>query len=93
MITFSDEVKNIWRSKFTGATALFFINRYVSLFHRVLVVFQFLVFKYNVFVLDSEKPQDLVSLLPIHSQSTAVLTAIQMSVLGVDLLRVTQTLD
>lgn len=38
MITFPDEVKGIWQRKFTGATILFFINRYAILVSETLTV-------------------------------------------------------
>lgn len=38
MITISDEVEYIWKRKFTGATALFCINRYVTLLVQTLSV-------------------------------------------------------
>ena len=31
LVTFSDEVNSIWSRKFSLATAIFFLNRYVSL--------------------------------------------------------------
>ncbi len=39
MITFSNEIRCIWQRKFTGATVLFILNRYVFLFYlNVMVV-------------------------------------------------------
>ncbi|KAI0740460.1 hypothetical protein C8Q76DRAFT_194623 [Earliella scabrosa] len=35
LITFPNEVNSFWRSKWTGATMLFFLNRYVPLLSTV----------------------------------------------------------
>ena len=46
LVTFSDEVNSIWSRKFSLATAIFFLNRYVSLSgYAVLLYFQFFTFK------------------------------------------------
>lgn len=38
MLTFSRELRCIWGRKFSGATLLFFLNRYLTLIYRVLMV-------------------------------------------------------
>ncbi len=62
MTTFSDEVRCIWQRKFTGATALFCINRYAALLVCTLRV-----------ILDlqtsASETADLVSLFPLFIQS------------------------
>ncbi|KAI0740442.1 hypothetical protein C8Q76DRAFT_567637, partial [Earliella scabrosa] len=35
LVTFPDEVEFFWSKKWTGATALFFMNRYVSLLYPI----------------------------------------------------------
>lgn len=56
MITFADEVRCVWQRKFTGATVLFFINRYFTLLYRTLMVVQML--PWQTFA--SEAASDLV---------------------------------
>ncbi len=61
MITFSEEVKCVWQRKFTGATVLFFINRYVTLFYRALIGVSML----SVWQSQTQETADLVGLLLI----------------------------
>ena len=35
LITLSDEVEHVWKRKWTGATLLFFLNRYATLFKTI----------------------------------------------------------
>ncbi|KAJ3489253.1 hypothetical protein NLI96_g2240 [Meripilus lineatus] len=42
IITFEDEIKYIWQRKFTGATVVCCINRYVTLAYRTLMIIQIL---------------------------------------------------
>lgn len=39
VITFDREVSNVWRRKFTAASALFYVNRYLSIVSAALVIF------------------------------------------------------
>ncbi|KAI0358794.1 hypothetical protein OH77DRAFT_1105488 [Trametes cingulata] len=41
MITFGDEVENIWKQRFTGATVLWFLNRYVSPLGYIVIIVSF----------------------------------------------------
>lgn len=71
MITFSDEVKCIWQRKFTGATILFCINRYVLLLERTLQA----VIQFRAWQTQTAENVDMVGLLlgfPItrHLQSS-----------------------
>ena len=38
LLTFAGEVHFVWRRKFSGATILFALNRYVNLFSKILLV-------------------------------------------------------
>ncbi|CAL1698806.1 unnamed protein product [Somion occarium] len=44
LLTLSEEIKCIWKRKFTGVTILFFINRYVTLMYRILMIVQMVSF-------------------------------------------------
>ncbi|KAF4615902.1 hypothetical protein D9613_011369 [Agrocybe pediades] len=38
MLTFSDEVERIWKARFSGATLLFLINRYVTPLQFIIII-------------------------------------------------------
>lgn len=39
-LTLDREIRCVWRSKFSGVTVLFLLNRYVTLLYRVLMIVQ-----------------------------------------------------
>ncbi|THG97319.1 hypothetical protein EW026_g4656 [Hermanssonia centrifuga] len=41
LITFGDEVEKIWRQRFTGATVLWFLNRYIPPLGYIVVIVSF----------------------------------------------------
>ena len=50
LVTFSTEVQLFWAGEVTGASVLFFVNRYMQLVYTLLVLFQFLPIVYTVSV-------------------------------------------
>ncbi|KAF9040758.1 hypothetical protein BJ165DRAFT_1491939 [Panaeolus papilionaceus] len=38
MLTFSDEVERVWKQRFTGASLLFYINRYVTAMQAIILL-------------------------------------------------------
>jgi len=75
-ITFADEVKCIWKRKFSFPTFLFMMNRYSTLFSRTLLIIQLLPYQYTTL----NNWQDIMLCTVVLRSSEAFTVVSQVSV-------------
>ncbi|CCM06021.1 uncharacterized protein FIBRA_08265 [Fibroporia radiculosa] len=59
ILTFAQEIQCIWRRKFSGATVLFFLNRYLSIIYRILMLLVILPWQY----LPQQTADDVITIM------------------------------